>query len=120
MKVNQKEHHVNVLLKSTQLIMSQASPVQFKFCLRSHAKLFAGSWFTKIACLAICSQFNSHYIKKLDGYRCIALNVNRLQIKVGNHDSASVAFRDSEMANKEISFCVYIKNKGDQVKIIKI
>ena len=93
---------------------TESSPVQFKFCLRSSGdiRLIAGSQLTKVACLSV-HNFPLH--KELDG--CITLKGNHLQfiliIKVGN-ESASIAFKDSEMAN---TFGVYIKNKGGQVKI---
>ena len=98
---------------------TESSPVHFKFCLRScgDIKLLAGSRLTKeIACLSI-QNFLLH--KELDG--CITLKGNHLQIKVGDDTcSASITFKDSEIASKDdLSFGVYIKNKG-QVKITKI
>lgn len=50
--------------------------------------------------------------EELDG--CITVNENRLQIKVGN-ERASIPFEDFE-----ISFGVYIKNKGGAVQITKM
>ena len=93
--------------------LTESSPVQFKLCLRSRGdiRLLAGFRLTKVACLSV-HNFPLH--KELDG--CITLKGNHLQIKVGN-ESASIAFKDSEMAN---TFGVYIKNKGSQVKIIRM
>ena len=95
---------------------TESSPVQFKICLRScgDIRLLAGSRVTKIARLSV-HNFPLH--KEFNG--CITLKENHLQIKVGN-DCASISYKDYETIHKEeISFGVYIKNKGGQVRIIK-
>ena len=94
---------------------NESSPIRFKFCLRSYGdiRLLTGSRHT-IACLHVHS-FPLH--KELDG--CIILKEGNLQIKVGN-DSSIVAYKDEIVQKDETVFGVYIKNKGGQVKIIKV
>ena len=102
----------------TKFNLTESSPVQFKLYLRScvgDILVFAG---IKVAEKSIFARlFVNHFPlnKELDG--CITLKGKILQIQVGN-DSTTITFKDN--LKDDISFGIYLKNKGSKVQIIKL
>ena len=93
---------------------TESKSVHFKFCLlksyNGDIRLYVGSQLSKTyAILHVhCHPLN----QEIDG--CITLNERHLQIKVGN-EKAVMAYEDFT-----ISFGVYLKNKGSEVRITRM
>ena len=94
---------------------TESNPVQFKFCLNCYGeiKLLVGTQDFKTYTRLPVHRLPLH--QEIDG--CITLKEHRLRIKVGNENS-SIPFEEFE--DLQISFGVYIKNKGGEVQITKM
>ena len=93
---------------------TESNPVQFKLYLKCYdeIRLLVGCELLKTYARLHVHRLPLH--QEIDG--CITPKENRLHIKVGN-ESSSIPFEDFDY---QISFGIYIRNKGGEVKITRM
>ena len=93
---------------------TESNPVQFKLYLKCYdeIRLLVGCQLLKTYARLHVHRLPLH--QEIDG--CITSKENRLHIKVGN-ESSSIPFEDFDY---QISFGIYIRNKGGEVKITRM
>ena len=113
---NQNEGQGQACICYAEIHPTESNPVHFKFCLlksfNGNIRLFVGS--QRLKNYATLPVHGIPLNQEIDG--CITLNERRLQIKVGN-EKAVMSYHLEDLV---ISFGVYLKNRGSEVRITRM